>query len=384
MRNFKKESRKREDRKSEYQKSEYQKNIAPGYLLGILGLLLLISAAFLGPKLVFAMQDNIRCREIVAKTAEEVDVTSFNTGYETSLYKRLARFAAGLAEGEQYYVSVQDMELTSEIRDWLENDWYHSVGLSLLVWTLRVLPEEVFSYELLDWKRCVIYGDDFAGGVNFILWYLELGVEGSPVVRLLLDGETSDIYGVRTDFSGYPLEQKGLTEYTRLLDGLTDVYGVYDGSEWNEILWQWCLQFYEYFGGNTELEGMLNYLEKLGYTYDFYDYGNIQYRDNGESRLQVENEYWDAVNETLLYRANTPEYEYDLDEIRAVLERLYLNLDSQDGHLSFHFPYGENQLELCFRSNGKIRVYSKWATRYMDLIFGFPEIYERVPVFMEN
>lgn len=370
-------------------KREYRKSTALGYILGVLGLLLLVSAAFIGPKIVFAMQDNIKCREIVTKSPEEVDVTSFNTGYETNLYKRLARFAAGLAEGEQYYVSVQDMEITLEIRDWLENYWYDSVGFSLLVWSLGVLPEEVFSYELLDWKRCVIYGDDFAGGVNFILWYVELGIEGNPVVRLLLDGETGDIYGVRTDFSGYPLSEKGLAEYTGLLDGLTDTYGIYDTGEWDGIMWEWCIQFCEYFGGLTELDGMRNYLAKMGYEYIVYKYGddNIQYNDggsiqyNGEGRIQVE-ENWDAVDESLLYRTDTAEY--DLEEIKAALESLYWKIDAEDGNMSFYFPYGENQMELCFRLNGKIRVYSKWGTRYMDVIFGFPEIFERVPVFMEN
>lgn len=357
-------------------KREYRKSTALGYGLGVLGLLLLVSAAFIGPKIAFAMQDNIKCREIVAKNPEEVDVTSFNTGYETSLYKRLARFAAGLAEGEQYYVSVQDMEITLEIRDWLESYWYDSVGFSLLVWNLGVLPEEVFSYELLDWKRCVIYGDDFAGGVNFILWYMELGQDGNSVVRLLLDGETGDIYGVRTDFSGYFANDEG-NEYSRL----TDAYKAFDYSD--GMLWEWCVLFSEYFGGITELEGMLNYLNDVGYNYNYYenyyDEANQQYNISGGVELEG-GPY--AESQNFIYLTDTREY--DLEEIGALLQGIYWEMDQEEGNMNFYFPYGEYQMNLCFRLDGKIRLFNKWGTRYMDVTFGFPEIYERVAAFMEN
>lgn len=366
-------------RKRDYKKREYKKSITLGYILGVLGLLLLVSAAFLGPKIVFDMQDGIRCREIVAKSSEEVDVTSFNTGYETSLYKRLDRFAAGLAEDEQYYVTVQDMEITPEILDWLGNFWYDSIGLSWLVWNLEVLPEEVFSYELTEWKRCVIYGDDFIGGVNFILWYMELGldgIEGKPLVRLLLDGETGDVYGVRTDFSSYPLTAKGLSEFTRL----TDAYDMYAGGEWNGLMWEWCVAFSKYFGGITELDGILKYLEESGYELIFYDSpGDVQI--NSGSGIAVE-EMWSAAGTELLYRTDTAEY--NQEEIKAALQGLSWKVDQEGRNLSFFFPYGENQLALCFRMNGKIRVYNRWSTRYMDVIFGFPEIYERIAAFMEN
>ena len=76
--------------------------------------------------------------------------------------------------------------------------------------------------------------------------------------------------------------------------------------------------------------------------------------------------------------------EYDLDAMKSMLQMLHWEVDSEDGNMSFYFPYGENQIELCFRLNGKIRFPNKWGTRYMDVIFGFPEIYERVPEFMEN
>ncbi len=358
-------------------KREYKKNIALGYSLGVLGLLLLISTAFLGPGFVFDMQDKIRCREIETKSPEEVDITSFNTGYETSLYKRMARFAEGLAGGEEYYVSVQNMEITTEIRDWLGNYWYDSVGISMLIWSLGILPEEVLSYELIDWKRCVIYGDDFAGGVNFILWYMELGQEGKTVVKLLLDGETGDIYGVKTDFSSYSLVE-GSAKYTRL----SDAYGVNEAGTEGGLMWEWCVLFSEYFGGITELDGILKYLGEMGYEFLFYNYSEDDIQINSGGGVQIV-EQWEAeAEDVLLYRTDTEEY--DLDEMKSMLQMLYWETDPEDGNMSFYFPYGENKMELCFRLNGKIRVFNKWGTRYMDVIFGFPEIYEKVAAFMEN
>ena len=74
------------------------------YCFGAIGLVVLISTAFLVPRLLLELQDNLRCGKIVLTEAEEMDITSFNTGYEKNLYKRLFRFAKELDEGQQFYV----------------------------------------------------------------------------------------------------------------------------------------------------------------------------------------------------------------------------------------------------------------------------------------
>ena len=85
---------------------------AQAYISGMLGLTVLIAAAFFAPKIVFAVQDDMKCREVVQGQRESMDIAAFNSNYETNLYKRLLRFAEGIGEGKQYYVTVQDMEPT--------------------------------------------------------------------------------------------------------------------------------------------------------------------------------------------------------------------------------------------------------------------------------
>ena len=62
---------------------------------------------------------------------------------------------------------------------------------------------EVQTYEILDAKQYVIYGENFAEGVNFIAWYIELGmgqIDGEkPVVKMLVDAKTGEIYATAAD-----------------------------------------------------------------------------------------------------------------------------------------------------------------------------------------
>lgn len=347
------------------------------YGLGGLGLLTLIAAAFFGPQIVFAIQDDIRCKAAVAMSPLQVDVTSFNVGYETDLYKRLERFAEGLAEGRQYYVTEQDMELTTEIADWMVSEQgFSQEAFQQLVWNLGLIPEAVFGYNLIAWKRCVIYGDDFAGGVNFILWYIELGNNDETVVRLLVDGETGDLYGIRTNFDPYFPNGEGES-----LGTLAEYYAV-DADPF--YLSELCMILGDVYGG-LELMEMRSWLYSMGL-----DFGYHVYVDENSFYLNAPAEYsleqqQLIMEEMEIQAGKDPDYEwlnrYNVEEIQERLEQLRWNVSEEGNCLSFRFPYGENSLGFLIRLEGKNRWLKKWENRFMDISLGFPEIYERIPAF---
>lgn len=376
------------------QKKPSQRNLRPIYLMGgALGVVLLVAAAFLGPDVVFAMQDDMRCGAVVAVSPEELDVTSFNTGYETDLYKRLTRFAEGLEAGEQYYVTVQDMEITQELTDWLVDRRYWE-DIWELGWELKVLPEDLGSYQINKWQRCVIYGDDFAGGVNFILWYLELGLDEKTSVKLLFDGETGAVYGVRTDFESY--------EHISSSSGLA-VVEVYPADEYlmmkSESLWELCLSLAEQYGGID-----LGLLIKWAQITDIGEYIRVQ--RNADTLVgyweweKAMEEYREEAGEENQEKApdedsdENPDLQADVAGHAAEVARLLRGLSweavtsrsEEEIHWDFYFPCGESILTLRIYSDGVIYADSKpgiyaW---YSGMTFGFPEIYERIPAFMEE
>lgn len=183
------------------------------YILGAFAVALLICAAFLMPRIFFDIQDNIRCGKVTLGELERVDITSFNTDYERNLYKRLLRFAEGLNRGKQYYVAAQEMEPSQEILDYLQSDRGLYQDAVLILIDQEYIPEEVLQYNLRQWKQYVIYGDNFSEGVNFTLWYIELGNEGTPTLKLLADAETGDLYGIsmRRQLEDFP-RGKGIYE----------------------------------------------------------------------------------------------------------------------------------------------------------------------------
>ena len=356
-------------------KNEYdqRKRSILAYGLGTLGLVLLITAAFFGPMIVFAMQDDIRCSAVVSMSPENVDITSFNTGYETDLYKRLERFAKGLEEGRQYYFTIQDMEPTTEIADWMASEQgYYQEGFQVLRWNLKLIPDEVFDYNLISWKRCVIYGDDFAGGVNFILWYIELGNNDKPAARLLVDGETGEIYGIRTNFDAC-FEDEAMHNVQATM---VDTYNIHEDD-----MWDLSIMLGNIYGG-LETADMLNWLASIGIDY---------YPVDGVTYIAISADYEAYLREKEIMEVNAgkmPDTDwlsrYSVDEIQDFLQRLQWRVSEDGNCLDFNFPYEDSSLDFRIQLDGKISWFKKRDTGYIDMIFGFPEIYERIPVFMED
>lgn len=173
------------------------------YVLVATVLMGLVLGAFLGPGFVFGLQDRYLCQDTELSMRESLDISVMTTFYEPSLGKRLWDFAEGLAQGTRYYVTSQEYdEVTTELYDRLEDPdpdtglyqelLYMFLDLSNLPYTIM----EGFTIE--QWKQYVIYSEDYAKGVNFILWYLKLQDVAGIEFELLMDAEYGSLYAIRS------------------------------------------------------------------------------------------------------------------------------------------------------------------------------------------
>jgi len=366
--------------------------------IGILGLVLLTGVAFWGPKLVFAVQDDIRCGVLVSMSPEEMDIASVNTRYETDLYSRLSAFSRGLAEGKRYYVATQEREVTPELTEWLgldsEMGFEQNKGFQMLT-SMMLLPDEIVDYNIMSWKQCVVYGEDFREGVNFILWYIELGNYGEPVVRLLMDGETGELYGVRTDFSSYfseyyvtPYPYYGIKKGSKYSYAATFADRAYSLGEFffdfpEEEQWQFCSLFGEVFGGlQTLYEELFAEMSRMSQMAPMsqvgdreYSYETVTEYEQNESGETVE------IHRMIMYDLTNTDDTKTNSIFDEFLKGFYWQTSNNKNCMDFHFPYGGNGLTLRVKLDGEIRISYRLNSSLTDMTFGFPEIYELVPDF---
>ena len=166
------------------------------YVAAGLGVVALLLGAFFLPQLLFHARDSVLCSDTVLSERESVDVL-IGDSYEPSLYNRMYNFAEGLSRGVSYYVSEQDMGVDEEL-------YYRLNGLSLepvqLLMDCRLITPSFVNYFMIQQrKQYVIYSDDYAQGVNFVIWYVELIGPSGTKLELLMDAETSVIYGIKAE-----------------------------------------------------------------------------------------------------------------------------------------------------------------------------------------
>ena len=346
------------------------KSIIKRFGFGALELVILIAAAFFAPKLILEFQDNVRCGKVVLSEAEEMDITSFNTGYEKELYKRLFRFAEELEEGQQFYVASQEMEDTAEIEDFLKSE----KGLyrdEIWIWMdYGAITENALFYPMRQCRQYVIYGDDFSNGMNFILWYVELGEEDSTELKLLIDAETWEFYGISIEV---PEENLIQNEYKASAEGynLRDLFSARTDID---MLNMWyALGFY--YGGQKESE-----IFQIAEEYGYYAYAS-----------EFEIYGVDAIESPYININSTDEEE----KIQKVLENLKWEESEDKNCIDFLFPYSKDgMMEGQDITELRFRVEAEWSAKALNdkstyffkpqkFIVGFPEIYERIPEFSE-
>ena len=330
-----------------------KRKVKPGrYIFSAAGLILLIVMAFLAPKLIFAVQDTRRCSEVKSGAWELMDVTSFDSAYETDLYSRLFRFASELADGRQFYVAAQsgiDREAVRQLL--LPGEALYFNGLWLLI-DCGLLPVDVQVYDILETKQYVIYGEDFAEGVNFIVWYIELGTDGEePFVKLLVDARTGENYATAADSKILPWYDLKNSKKGNAEPSLQKRLGMLD-----EDMPEVAVNFAYWFGG-AENSGSLNV------------YGQYQEQisvDYAEGYYTI----FDADGQS------TELSEEEAEKLQELMTEATWWIEDGGNDIGFVFPYGSCSLDF------EMRLIDREGGNGTVLI-GFPELYGRIPEFTE-
>jgi len=358
------------------------------YMASILALTVLLGAAFLGPEWIFKLQDKSRCNDVVMGERESFDAASLETAYEQSLYQRLLRFTEDTAAGRHFYVTSQEMTVDEDFKEKFFSEWgigqekiYRLMERTFFPWSLWnaiYTQEAADSVSINKWTQYVIYNEDYAGGVNFIIWYVELEMEDSGIYRFLLDAESGDLYAVLSDFSRWrkwrqevnqpfsPLENSNLLDVMGEMTGVDFSYGERMGRE---------LAYY--FGGLTfEEDELTDAAEAFGMGVEEYEQMLREYdmvmAEGGSINAKAGS--IDAEAETVM------QIVVDAQAGQAV--NTYYDGDKAD----FYFPYGENTLIFRIEARGAAITMDKsgsYISIRADMAIGFPEIYQLIPEFLD-
>lgn len=296
----------------------------------LMALVMLVAAAFFAPQVIFQVQDYFLCANTALSKRETMDVETLSTTYERSLKQRMQNFADGFGAGEDYYVAAQDFEISQELYDFLSDVMYQDIVL--LYVDMGFIPMEFYNseYTVNQWKRYVVYSDDYTKGVNFILWYVEMQDKTGMVIKLLIDGEDGTIYALKTEPNEYLVQKE---------NSLHEISGVHVNAA--DIKW---IAYDEYLAGvwaNCAI-----YYEAL-------------YKSEANRYIA------DALagNENLLWKGDLYENDGEWCVLRLLL------------------PYGNINLEFLV-DIGNLDLGLKYVTYlYPDFFMGIRQIYERIPEF---
>lgn len=308
------------------------KRIKRVFLLGgkLMALIVLVAVAFFAPQVIFQAQDYFLCTNTNLSKREAMDVETLSTTYERSLKQRMQNFADGFGAGENYYVAAQDFEISQELYDFLSDVMYQDIVLFYV--DAGFIPIEFYQSECTvnQWKRYVVYSDDYTKGVNFILWYVEMQDKTGMVMKLLIDGEDGTIYALKTEPNEYlARKETSVHEISGAFTNINDIkYIVYD--DYLAGVWANCAIYYE----------ALFKSEANRYIADAL-----------------------AGDENLLWESEWHEY------------------DGAGCALRFFLPYGHINLEFAV-DIGEFDLGLKYVIyRYPDFVMGVRQIYEKIPEF---
>jgi len=351
----------RENKKSYTQKKRKKAFI---FVAELSVLTLLVAAAFYAPQIIFQVQDTILCGKTSFGARESMDVEALSTTYERSLSQRMVNFAEGLAEGEAFYVASQDLSIGEEIYDYLESDTFWSKDIFWYFMDIGMLNygfwEGRNSIVVTDYKQYVIYSDDYAKGVNFILRYVEMrDTLDDRIYKVLIDAETETLYAFKAEYDDR-LERPE----SRVINSKLG----YDGILIN--LWYILAVNYEARFPDEVVEVVNKLGEMMGIEmWDINESSDILYDWEKQAEAGEVWAEWSIINEVT---------GYTMDNAISM---------PKENELYFHLPYGgEASLDVavqiaeedfCRDDDNEIVCFYM----YPDFTMGFRQIYQLIPEF---
>lgn len=165
------------------------------YILSFFVLVILVSGAFLLPKLTLMVQDYQAMEDIRFSSRSGIDYEAINTEYETDVYKRMKNFADGYSSGRQFFIT--EGENSEQLNEKLAIE----LGYQLDRFRLMLSRGKDILYggelSIKNQDYYVIYDQDANNGAALLCWYVELELEEKISVSLLFDAK---------DYTWYYLE----------------------------------------------------------------------------------------------------------------------------------------------------------------------------------
>lgn len=347
-------------------------------LIAVLTLCLLITAALAVPQAVFGIQDSLLYGESVLRPQEDIDFTALSTNYESSLYQRMRNFAEAVEKGESFYVDEKDLILTEEVADILDDAFANTLFFYLA--EMGLISERVFEpvgenteASILQYKQYVVYNDDYAQGVNFILWFLELEIEPGRKLSLLMDAQDYTVYAVKT--AGNETVYQVKWAYRYYLQG------------WKpDLMWFTCCGYYQIFERNiTEY-----YKSALAYLYSRLEQMDVNNMDEKSTEVMLvyaeapyllqimDSSKYLPVQDTngadvnILWREGSL-YDYDGGEW----------VTAADNTFEMKLPYQNAAINYVVRTFGGVKE-EKTGFLFPDVQCGIYELCQLIPEFQWN
>ncbi len=303
-------------------------------LLCIVGLLLLIVFAFVGPDLLLRLQDKSRLTRSVSVTNAGTDYTVWKEDYETDTVKRLQNLADGIASGKQYYASEQDYEATTdgEIYDLLDN-YLLNTEWNYIFQDMGMIPEDFF-YKNLDTdhisiKRYILYDEKLTDGVAIMAYDIcvrqqdpeETGVS----IECIVDSETATLYAMKV-----------------VLENETETV------TWDDI------------GADAPYYFITDYMQSYLSNY------------NSDTYIEIPGEAQTDANTQILWDKDA--------EIEAKIEAKARTASANDtGEYTYDLNYGEHSLHLLVTL---LNASAGQLEKGCGYLFGIREIAEQIPDFL--
>lgn len=371
--------KKTRNKKNRNKKAVHHENINKRILkygIGILIFVLMIVSALWLPQVFFEVSDALMYGEVSLMEQEKPDVLTLTTGYEESLFRRLAGFAEGLAGQRQYYVDEQPKEVTDEIQEFLfesglryyADGIYNDVIMGMFTESLGFNPDgfaRKTRLELYQWNQYVIYSDDYARGVNFILWCFGLKNLLGDNLIILMDAHDYTVYAVqitggteRSTLNVMIKSEEYMEYFESGVSALKNVDYVLSSLHTHGITWMTLNNYYEIF----DQEEWERYFSQVLEIYSMWNKNQL------ETIAGVLIDY--AGNEVEVYLNAGSGVPYGADG-----ERWYgIGLD---GIMYYNLPVEGNKITFDMYSFGE--VYDAGQT--INTTMGIREIYELIPEF---
>lgn len=238
------------------------------YAVGLFSIGTLIMVAILAPNLLFSVQDMYRMGKTWQAERRGLDMATLNQSYDT-LRNRMVRFADGMTNNEEYFVTGTDYQVASEHFDVLDRalsqDYFSIMADTGIV--MNALPEyyKEKGYGISKCKKYVVYDAEFdegIGNIEFLLWYMEVDIGQKYHIRILVDAETYTLYYMEyvEDDGMDAILERGLDYAYFSAKGHDSEY-----SYWMQEVAQHLMQYWYYYyeAGNEKSQSFVEFMENI-------------------------------------------------------------------------------------------------------------------------